>query len=248
MTTSTPPSGGQVERTWQQALEPGASCLPLERLGESLSAEEAAHVAGCARCQTERELFARYESNEPVDGEGLAVAWIAAQTRRRLSSQIGTVGAPSPAPAVAGRTTWGLPSWALMAASVAVIVAGAALLVAPDGGLDPAAGGGDVYRAVRLDVTAPVGELIAAPTEFIWTAVPGAVQYEVRLSEVDGTELWRVTTASPAVPMPAEVRARALPAKTLVWQVRAKDAAGGTIAESGATGFRVRIAPGAPGR
>jgi hypothetical protein len=44
------------------------------------------------------------------------------------------------------------------------------------------------------------------------------------------------------------VRARALPAKTLVWQVSAKDVQGRTIAESGPTGFRVRMAPGTPGK
>ena len=72
---------------WQQALEPGPSCLAIERFAETLTAAEAAHVAGCARCQTERELFAAYEANEPVEGEGLAVAWIASQTKRRETKQ-----------------------------------------------------------------------------------------------------------------------------------------------------------------
>lgn len=234
---------------WQQALAAGPSCLPLERLAETLTAAEAAHVAGCARCQTERDLFAAYEANEPVEGEGLAVEWIAAQTKRRLAAaQPGAARPVVSAPAAAPRTTWGLPSWALMAASVAIIVGGAALLVTPDRRLEPGAGGGDVYRTARVEITGPAGEVTEAPTQLVWTAVPGAVQYEVRLSEVDGTELWRVTTSSPAVPVPSEVRARALPAKTLVWQVNAKDAQGRTIAESGATGFRVRMAPGTPGR
>jgi len=249
VTTSISPNGGPVERQWQQALEPGPSCLAIERFAETLTAAEAAHLAGCARCQTERELFAAYEANEPVEGEGLAVEWIAAQTKRRLAAA--RPGAAHPAvtaPVAAPRTTWGLPSWALMAASVAVIVGGAALLVTPDRGIDSGAGGGDVYRTARVEITSPAGELAEAPAQLVWTAVAGAVQYEVRLSEVDGTELWRVTTSSPAVPVPSEVRARALPAKTLVWQVSAKDAQGRTVAESGTTGFRVRIAPGTPGR
>ncbi len=249
MTTPISPNGGQVERAWQQALEPGPSCLPLERFAEALTAAELAHVAGCARCQTERELFAAYEANEPVDGEGLAVEWIAAQTKRRLAAaEPGTAHPAVAAPAAPSRTTWGLPSWALMAASVAIIVGGAALLVTSDRGVEPGTGGGDVYRTARVEITGPAGEVAEAPTQLVWTAVTGAVQYEVRLSEVDGTELWRVTTSSPAAPVPSEVRARALPAKTLVWQVSAKDAQGRTIAESGATGFRVRIAPGTPGR
>ena len=249
MTTPISPGGGEVERKWQQALEAGPSCLPLERFAGTLNAADAAHVAGCARCQTERELFAAYEANEPVEGEGLAVEWIAAQTKRRLAATLpATAASPAATPAAAPRTTWGLPSWALIAASVAILVGGTALLVTPDRRIEPGAGGGDVYRTARVEITGPAGELAEAPTHLVWTAVPGAVQYEVRLSEVDGTELWRVTTSSPAVPVPSEVRARALPAKTLVWQVSARDAQGRTIAESGATGFRVRLAPGTPER
>lgn len=249
MTTSISPNGGQVERMWQQALEPGPSCLATERFAGTLTEAEEAHVAGCVRCQTERDLFAAYEANEPVDGEGLAVEWIAAQTKRRLAAaQPGAAGPAVPSPATSPRTLWGLPSWALMAASVAVIVAGSALLMNPSRGLDSVPGGGDVYRTARVDITSPAGELAEAPAEVAWTAVAGAALYDVRLSEVDGTELWRVTTSSPAVSVPAAIRARALPAKTLSWQVSAKDGQGRTIAESSATAFRVRIPPSTPGR
>lgn len=251
MTTPMSPGGGKVERTWARVLEPGPSCLPLERLAEALTADEAAHVAGCARCQTERDLFAAYDANVPVEGEGLAVEWIAAQTKRRLAQSQPEAARPAaPAPAAAPQRARSLPSWALIAASVALIVGGAALLMTPDRGVDPASGtgAGDVYRTARIDIAGPVGELTEAPAQFAWTGVAGAAQYEVRLTEVDGTELWRVTTASPAVAVPAEVRARALPAKTLVWQVSAKDAQGRTIAESAATGFRVRMTPGTPRR
>jgi hypothetical protein len=247
VTTPIAPNGGPVERQWRQALQPGPHCLPIERFGDVLTEAEEAHVGGCARCQTERELFAAFEANEPVEGEGLAVEWIAAQTKRRLTAA--QPGGVRPAAAArAPRTSWGLPSWALMAASLAVIIGGAALLVSPNRGIDSVPGGGDVYRTARVEITSPAGDLAEAPAQFAWTAVAGAVQYEVRLSEVDGTELWRVTTSSLAVPVPAEVRARALPAKTLIWQVSAMDAQGRTVAESGATGFRVRIPPGTPGR
>ncbi len=248
MTTPIAPNGGPVERQWQQALQPGPRCLPIERFGDMLTEAEAAHVAGCARCQTERELFAAFEANEPVEGEGLAVEWIAAQTKRRLSAaQPGGVRPAAAAPASAPRSSWGLPSWALMAASVAVVVGGATLLLNPSRGIDGVPGGGDVYRTARVEISSPAGELAEAPAEFAWTVVTGAAEYEVRLSEVDGTELWRVTTSSSPAPVPAEVRARALPAKTLIWQVSAKDGQGRTIAESSATRFRVRI-PSTPGR
>jgi hypothetical protein len=249
VTTPTAPNGSPAERHWQEALQPGPHCLPIERFGDVLTEAEEAHVAGCARCQTERDLFAAYETDEPVEGEGLAVEWIAAQTKRRLvAAQPGAAGPAVPAPATSPRTFWGLPSWALMAASVVVIVGGAALLLSPSRSIDAVPGDDDVYRTARIDITSAAGELAEAPAEIAWTAVAGAVQYEVRLSEVDGTELWRATTPSPAVPVPAEIRARALPAKTLIWQVSAKDAQGRTIAESSATGFRVRIPSRTPGR
>lgn len=249
MTTPMTPRGGPVERQWRQVLQPGPTCLPVERVGDVLTEAEQAHIAGCVRCQTERELFAAYEANETIEGEGLAVAWIAAQTKGRLAAaHADDGGSVAATPATASRRAWGLPPWALIAASVALIVGGAALLVSPGRSIDAVPGGGDVYRTARLDITSPAGELAGAPAEVAWTAVAGAAQYDVRLSEVDGTELWRVTTSSLSVPVPAEIGARALPAKTLLWQVSAKDGQGRTIAESGATAFRVRIPPSSPGK
>lgn len=235
MTTLPPPRQASARAQWHEALTPGPDCLPIERLDAELTAIEHAHVAGCARCQTELEMFRAFEADAPVDGEGVAVAWIAAETKRRL--------APA-APVAPVSTAWRLPSWALLAASVAVIVGGASLLMRSS---TPATvpDSAPVYRGAQIGLTAAAGDLEAAPSSVTWNAVEGAVNYDLRLLEVDGTELWRAATSSPTVSVPADARAAFLPGRTLVWRVDARDAGGRTIVSSGDVRVRVRPA-GAP--
>lgn len=235
MTQPIAPNGDQTRREWQQVLHVGPACLAIERLGEPLTAADRAHVAACVRCRTELEMFAAYEASEPLEGEGLSVAWIAQRAKRAV--QDGPVAAPAitAAPTVA----WGIPRWALAAASLAVVLGGAALLWRPAASVDSVAPG-EVYRALRVDVLSPSGDVPAPPTELLVAAVPGAVEYQVRLLEVDGRELWRVSTPVPAIPLPPAVSAAALPAKTLVWQVVARDAHQRVLAESGDVRFRVQ--------
>ena len=235
MTTPSSPRPESARQQWQQALTPGPDCLPLERLDAELTAAERTHVADCARCQSELEMFQAYEANAPVEGEGLAVAWIAAQTRRRLDAPRDAAAAvATPAPA-----TRRLPAWALMAASVAVVVTGATLLMRPDA---PTAvpETAPVYRGAQVAFTEAAGDLDAAPAAVAWTAVEGAVNYDLRLLEVDGTELWRVTTSSPMVSVPADARAAFLPGRTLVWRVEARDAGGRTLVSSGDSRARIQ--------
>jgi len=244
VTTLPPPGQTSAREQWHEALTPGPDCLPIERLDAALSAVEQAHVAGCARCQTELELFRAFEADAPVAGEGLAVPWIAAETRRRLAPApvarpVRTAPAAQPA-----STAWRLPSWALMAASLAVIVGGASLLMRPSAPV-AAPDTAPVYRGAQIGLTVAAGDLDAAPAEVVWNAVDGAVNYELRLLEIDGTELWRVATSSPTVSVPADARAAFLPGRTLVWRVEARDAGGRTIVSSGDVRARVRPA-GAP--
>ena len=236
MTTPISPNGDQVRREWQQALQTGPACLALDRLGEPLSAEEQAHVVGCARCRTELEMFAAYEANEPIAGEGLSVAWIAQRAKRAVHDSAGPADAPA---VVAPKVTWGLPRWALAAASLAVVLGGATLLWSPAPSVAPIVPG-DIYRASRVEITSPTGDIPAAPTEVRITAVPGAARYDVRLIEVDGTELWRASTTAPTMPVPREVSALALPAKTLMWRIVATDTQQRVLAESGDVRFRVQ--------
>jgi hypothetical protein len=215
VTTPISPNGDQVRRQWQQALQSGPACLAIDRLGEPLTVDEQAHVAACARCRTELEMFAVYEANEPGAGEGLSVAWIAQRARTAMRDSAAPVTAPA---VVAPKVTWGPPRWALAAASLALVFGGATLLWSPAPSVTPIVPG-DIYRAVRLEITSPTGDIPAAPGELHFTAVPGAVEYQVRLIEVDGRAVWRTSSTVATVPVPPEVAALALPAKTLIWQV-----------------------------
>lgn len=238
MTNPISPNGDQVRREWQQALQAGAACLALERLGEPLTADEQAHVSGCARCRTELEMFGAYDASEPIAGEGLAVEWIAQRAKRAVQDGAAAA-APAVPAAVARKVSWGLSSWALAAASLAVVVGGAAVLWSPEPSVAPAVPA-DIYRDLRVEITSPTGDVPVAPTELRIAEVPGAVEYDVRLVEVDGTELWRVSTRVTTVAVPQEVSAKAMPAKTLIWRIVAKDARQRELAESGDVRFRVQ--------
>lgn len=234
MTTLPPPRQGLARQQWTEALAPGADCLPLERLDAALTSAEQAHVAGCARCQTELELFAAFEANAPVEAQGLAVPWIAAETKRRLAPAPATVSVPA-------RGAWRLPSWALLAASLAVVAGGATLLMRPTAPA-PVTDTAPVYRGAQVTIATAAGDLDAAPASVTWNAVEGAVDYDLRLLEVDGTELWRVASP-PQKSVPADARAAFLPGRTLVWRVDARGMpVDSLIVSSGDTRARVRPA------
>lgn len=79
-------------KMWQSAVSSTEDCLPLEvleRMTESSSAEPkaAAHLADCPHCQTELSMLKSFESSVPAEGEGAAVAWIAAQLQRKQNAQ-----------------------------------------------------------------------------------------------------------------------------------------------------------------
>ena len=132
-----------------------------------------------------------------------------------------------------------MPRWALAAASLAVVLGGATLLWTPAPSVESITPG-EVYRTIRVEVLSPAGDVPAPPAELRVAAVPGAVEYQVRLLEVDGNELWRASSPVPTIPVPPAVTAAALPAKTLVWRVVAKDAQQRVMAESGDVRFRVQ--------
>lgn len=227
---------GPVERKWRAALQATADCVPIERLDADLTPTEQAHVAGCARCQAELAVFAAVDADGARPGEGAAVTWIAAETRRRLGTA-GIVGATVATTAAPPRKSW-LPTWALAAASLVAVLGGAWLLREPAVTVDRP--GEDVYRSAGLDVVAPTGEVDVVPEAFEWTPVTGAARYEVRVREVDGTELWRGSSVTARLVLPAALRTEVLPAKTLEWQVVASDAAGQPLADSGVARFRLR--------
>jgi hypothetical protein len=220
---------------WRSELAVTAECPSIERLAGDLTAAERSHVAHCVRCQAEQSLFNALEADEPVPGEGASVQWIAAETKRRVF-------ADAQATRAVKAPWWRIPRFALMAAGLVLVVGAAALLWPTSAGVDGTIPS-TVYRAAMIDVVSPVGDVSAAPTDLQWKVVPGAVRYDVRLAEVDGTEVWAATAFAPRVDLPANIQAVARPAKTLVWTVIARDDAGRELATSGETRFRVGVTP-----
>jgi hypothetical protein len=60
--------------------------------------------------------------------------------------------------------------------------------------------------------------------------------------EVDRVELWQGLSKEPKVMLPAEVREKIVPGKTLLWQVTALDVNGQAVATSQVERFRIAIA------
>lgn len=214
-------------------LQTGPDCLPLERLGAPLSSADRDHLDGCARCQTELALLEASASTETQD-ERADVRWVTEQLRRGHG---GITRAPSPA-----RTPWLSASRLLPLAATLIF----GLLIGyavwdPEPKVGPLGGAQQVYRTGGLQGLAPSGDLPAPPVLLEWSAYAGAVRYDVSITEVDGTILWRTSAEVPRVELPSSLKVRFLPGKTILWQVTAKDASGAPIADSGPQRFRVSI-------
>lgn len=218
----------------REAAAETPACLPLERLGEPLSDVEQAHVASCARCQSELALRAEFEDSVTAPDERLAVQWIGAELRRRTHQ---TARAPSWGHARHGR---GL----LAAAAGLVLVASLGYLAWDrEPGLQAPGTTAPIERGGRIDALLPAGDVGRAPEAFSWAPVDGASSYEVTVMEVDRTVLWRESSSVPRVAPPATLKRRLVPGKTMLWTVIARNAAGVVIAESSTARFRVAPAP-----
>lgn len=232
---NTPPTPGADGRRdpWRDALNATADCIPLDKLfAADLEPPDRGHLSTCARCQAERALAMAFASDDPAPDEGAAVAWIAGETRRRVFPAASGTEAP--------RARWlSLPTWTAWTSAALAASLGVYLLVRtpglPQGEPEPEA----VYRTSGVSVIAPVGEVTGVPMVLRWTAAAGAERYEVRVTEVDGTEIWRAATASTVVDLPPVVREAVKPARTLNWDVTARDAAGNGLGGPATASFRL---------
>jgi hypothetical protein len=231
VTSPTPPGDGGPRGRWRRALAADAACPPLERLTvPAVSGDDAAHVASCPRCQGERALWASFDA--PGGTEDSDVTWIAEDVRRRIF--------PDVAPAVTvARRRLAAPAWGLSLAASLLLVAGAYLLIREPGAEVDDTGGAAIYRTAGIEPLAPLGDVATPPDELRWRPVVGAARYDLRIMEVDGTELWRGSTTETAIAVPVEVQAAARPARRLEWSVTAVDAAARPVAAPASASFRV---------
>ena len=221
------------ERT-PECLDP----LAMERLldrrmaGEEESATRA-HLDACDRCASELLLFEQFRRAEVRPEEMPNIEWI----ERRLAN-----------PREPERISWWnrwlslppVPRWAFSLAAVLFVLAASWQLrqsVRPQ--LDVDGGGAAVYRAEKVDLIEPLGDLAAVPAQLSWNPVAGAVIYHVSVFEVDGSKVWSQETTGTKIEIPSDLASRFLPRKTLLWQVIARNAGGRQVADSARESFRV---------
>jgi hypothetical protein len=220
----------------KQSLGATQDCLAPERLAEPLTDREREHVERCSRCQTELRLWHEFEQSEPVPEEGAAVQWIVAELARRHS--------PILEPATPWRLRWFTPAvrrWAAGVASIAMIATAGYLAWDREPAVPERTNVTENYRTGQIQTVQPKGDLRIAPQALEWMAPPDAVSYDVEILEVDRTLLWRATSSAPRIDLPSAVVRQLVPGKTILWEIRARNAANAVIAESGTERFRILL-------
>lgn len=213
-------------------------------------AATAQHVEGCAICRTEIEELQQaagflrgpavleHRTETPNCPDELVLAdfvdgRLSADERRRVVAHLLTcarcralvnatarfVAETAAAPTVLKRrwARWSIP---LSLAAAATLV----LLLLPRGHDD---GSTSALREPTVTSTiAPVpitptpGASVARVDRLVWSSVPGAERYRVRLYDGDGSVLWTVETADTSAALPDSVRLR--PRVSYFWRVEAQ--------------------------
>jgi len=255
-----PDQGATRPEFWKEALAPSEACLTLEDLvrlsNRSISREAVAraHVAACARCQTELAMLREYQSATTLPDESAAVSWITAELERRFDQikQIKVIARLPVSHSTARERSTGWRRLLLPRPIRAAAFASAALLAAIVVGLNLRGSqapelasdlvpGPQVFRSEELVAVGPTGDLKEVPAELRWQAIAAAARYRVKVMEVDRAELWQTESIRTSVILPAPIRAKIVPGKTLLWQVTAIDSASKPVADSQILRFRVAI-------
>jgi hypothetical protein len=227
---------GNAREDVRQQLRATPGCIATDRFAEPLTAAEREHLATCARCDAEFTLWHEFSDPKPSPEEDAAVEWVIGELgRRRAQSQK----AKARTAARSWLTVLRRPTIGAAAAAISFVVAAWYVTWDPEPELREPQAVEQTYRTERLEVMAPLGDLQTAPGEIAWVALAGAARYDVEVLEIDGTVLWRGSSQSPQVSLPATLVAQLVPGKTVLWEVTARDAAGAPLATSGTQRFRV---------
>ena len=222
---------------FRQALGPRNGCLSMEALELCLEAkappESMQHLAGCAHCRAELDLFRAFHEAPRDEAEVAAVERIA-----------GRLHSPRAIHVVAPRRRWAHMRWF----SAASLTAAAALLIAALGVEWRRHSGPAIATPTRIEevtrseailLLSPRGDITEPPNRIRWQPVARAQRYEVSLLEVDQVAFWAASTSDSQIDISAEAAARIVPSKTLLVQVKAFDSDGRLLAQSHLERFRV---------
>lgn len=227
-----------------RALSTSLECATLGQLEDLARAPTAVrdHVRACARCLGELELMRGFVLAAPRAEEKADVEWISARLARRFppprTESTPVQGDLSPRRWFPPRI--GQPAGLALAAAMMALAVSVAFRESIPPALRVLSAEPRVFRSPDLAVLSPSGDLDAPPAQLRWEPVPAASSYAVQLTDVDREEIWSAETRDASAVLPPGVRRHAVPAKTLLWQVTARDAAGNTIAQSAVQKFRVR--------
>lgn len=227
-------------KIWQDAVSATSDCPGvevLEKVMEGAPADPKAqqHVVTCPHCQSEIALLRNFLEAEPAEGEGAAVAWIAAQ----LAKNQQPASAQKSAPVIPfWRSMFRLPYMAAAAALFVALGLGISFYINQDAGkpsINHEIGIGPYRGDIHL-----TGEFTEAPEQLSWDAVKGASNYLVEVTEtdIDHTLVWRGQSSENSITVTPELKAKMRPGKPLDWKVTALDASGKELAH-GEGRFRV---------
>jgi hypothetical protein len=192
-----------------------------------------AHLAQCPHCQAELAMLSSFLSPE-----------VSAEERPHVQAIVQRLRANSPAATEPWWRRIFRPA-ALVPVSLALTAIALVLTFEANHRTAEVIGAmhtSDVMRSQTLEAVEPVGGITSVPEFLSWKPVAGAAKYAVRLMEVDRTTLWSEQATSTSVIIPAEIRSKITPLKTLVWEVEAMDASNNVLASTGLKRFKLESA------
>lgn len=232
---------------FQNAFGPGKDCPPIEQLESLTAATEPAadlaeHVRACAYCQTELHLLKTFQAEGlgEMSPEARRTAALLQKRPRKILRSTDLAEARLPW----WKAAFTIRGLAQASVALAVVLLVAAAVIVLRTSKNPSLNdlnriGEDTLRSGNFNIVSPVGDLQERPQEIRWEKVKNATTYQVRLLEVDRSEMWSVKTTEEHVDVPASLRARIVPAKTLFWEINAYDSAGNKVGETGPVRFRL---------
>jgi len=225
---------------------PGSDCPSIDDLLAGLdseSTEAQKHVASCTYCSTQIALQREFETASPNANERPAIAAIVTRLREKppfVSESTPLHELRRDSEAWLGKVWISLSRPLVLAPSAIAVAALVAALWLPLNRTStlkvPA---NDVMRSARVVALAPLGDIAHVPARFEWQPIAGALNYRIRLLEVDQTELWSATAGTNFIEVPAETQSRMSAGRKFLWQVEAMDSKGQTIATSSTQSFRI---------
>jgi hypothetical protein len=106
-------------------------------------------------------------------------------------------------------------------------------------GLPVGIGNEQVLRSESVRNLQPSGDLEHPPDTISWIGISAAAKYRLRLLEVDGNELWKADTRLTSIQLPEDKKVLFVPAKTILLEITALDAAGNAMGSPGSSRTRV---------